>query len=387
MHALEEELLVRSVEPLLTHHVFAVQCPPFDGEGRPEILANVRRLFLRDHELQMMAGIALVQRRGGQLVAAVVAQNPLLLRRRQARIGDGNIEPAGAVAAVSPGAVVGGIGNHRTHESGRGNDAQRRRGNGREFPLLHKVARACHLSRVRVHELVRSGVIAAQLIDELRPWHAVQPLGEPHEIRLDFLLEPQAVAPQLRRGIAQRMLIVQQEVERLLADRELLRPHLQPAREIRVEGEQRRAGLLRRGREAGGVHRRLGAERGGELRDEQAAALRHSHRRLDKDAHGLFERGLEIIEEIGDVLQSPDRGSGLLGGGAVGGEQQVVQPAEQMREPELGILRLRLQLLEAAQHDANLIQQRRAVDLFLEIGGAGFFQRGGDRFECREVGR
>ncbi len=42
---------------------------------------------------------------------------------------------------------------------------------------------------------------------------------------------------------------------------------------------------------------------------------------------------------------------------------------------------------EAAQHDANLVQQRRAVDLFLEIGGVGFFQRGGDRFECREVGR
>src|SRR5207247_10545449 len=81
------------------------------------------------------------------------------------------------------------------------------------------------------------------------------------------------------------------------------------------------------------------------------------------------------------------RGGSLLGGRAVGGEQQVVQPAEQMREPELGILRVRLQRLEALQLDANLIQQRRAVDLFLEIGGAGFFQRGGDRFECREVGR
>src|SRR3989441_7563788 len=41
MHALEEELLVRGVKPFLAHHVFAVECPPFDGERRPEILADM----------------------------------------------------------------------------------------------------------------------------------------------------------------------------------------------------------------------------------------------------------------------------------------------------------------------------------------------------------
>src|SRR5467141_3234461 len=51
MHALEEELLIRSVEPFLAHHVFAVQCPPFDGERRPQILAYMRRQLFRDHEL------------------------------------------------------------------------------------------------------------------------------------------------------------------------------------------------------------------------------------------------------------------------------------------------------------------------------------------------
>src|SRR5712692_7734580 len=105
MHPLEEELLIRGVESFLTHHVFAVQGPPFDGQWRPKILAHMRRPFFRNHELQMMPGIAFVQRRSGQLVAAVVAQDPLLLLPRQARVGDGDIEPAGAVAAVSPGAV------------------------------------------------------------------------------------------------------------------------------------------------------------------------------------------------------------------------------------------------------------------------------------------
>src|SRR5207244_13046209 len=69
MHTLEEELLVGGVEPFFPHHVLAVQRPTFDGEGRPEILAHVRRQLLRNDELQMMPGVAFVQRRRGKLVA------------------------------------------------------------------------------------------------------------------------------------------------------------------------------------------------------------------------------------------------------------------------------------------------------------------------------
>src|SRR5882762_4990639 len=357
MHALEKELLVRGVKPFLTHHVFAVECPSFDRKRRPEILAHVRRQLFRDDELQMMPGIAFVQRRGGQLVAAVIAENPLLLLPRQARIGDGDIEPAGAVTAVGPRTVVRGVRNHRAHERGRRNHPQRCRGNGRELPLLYKITSAGHFPGVRVHQLARRRVIATQLVDELRPrLAAVQPLGEAHQIGLDLLFKPQAVAPQLRRRIAERVLIVQQEVERLLADREVLRPHFQPALEVGVEREQRRARLLRRGRETGGMHRCLRAERGRELFDEQPAAFGHSHRGLDEDANRLFQRGLEILEEFGDVLESSDRRGCLLGGRAVGGEEQVMQAAEQMREPEFGILGLGFQLLEAAQHDADFVQ-------------------------------
>src|SRR5438309_7469583 len=64
----------------------------------------------------MMAGITLMQRGGSELVAAVIAQNALLLRRGQPRVGDGDVEPAGPVATIGAGAVVGGVWNDRPHE-------------------------------------------------------------------------------------------------------------------------------------------------------------------------------------------------------------------------------------------------------------------------------
>src|SRR6266576_1823847 len=74
MHALKQQLLVRRVEPFLRHHVFAVQRPAFYRQRRPEVFANMGRQLFRDHELQMMARIALVQRRGGELMTTMVAE-------------------------------------------------------------------------------------------------------------------------------------------------------------------------------------------------------------------------------------------------------------------------------------------------------------------------
>src|SRR6266511_1437229 len=64
-----------------------------------------------------------------------------------------------------------------------------------------------------------------------------------------------------------------------------------------------------------------------------------------------------------------------------------MEAAEQVRQPELRILRLRLQLLEAPQRDANLVQQRGAVDLLVEVGGTRFLQGGRKRLERGEMGR
>src|SRR6266705_3262359 len=50
-----------------------------------------------------------------------------------------------------------------------------------------------------------------------------------------------------------------------------------------------------------------------------------------------------------------------------------------MREPELGILSLGLELLVAAQRDADFVEQRRAVDLLVQVGRAHFLERRRDR--------
>src|SRR5439155_1301987 len=58
VYTLEELLLFGAVEPLLPHHVLAVQRPTFDGERRPDDLAGVRGLLLCVYQLQVVAGIA-----------------------------------------------------------------------------------------------------------------------------------------------------------------------------------------------------------------------------------------------------------------------------------------------------------------------------------------
>ena len=54
-------------------------------------------------------------------------------------------------------------------------------------------------------------MIAPQLFDKFRPRTAaaVEAFREPDEIRLDFFLEPQTVAPQFGRCVPQGMLIVE----------------------------------------------------------------------------------------------------------------------------------------------------------------------------------
>jgi len=127
---------------------------------------------------------------------------------------DRHVEPAGAVAAIGARAIVGGVGI-----TGRMTRASESRPAApwewAPASVAPQIAGACHLLGVRVHQLVRGGVIRAQLVDELRPrlpssaWPASRD-------RPRSPLSAQAVAAQLRRGIAQGMLIVQQEVERLL---------------------------------------------------------------------------------------------------------------------------------------------------------------------------
>ena len=95
------------------------------------------------------------------------------------------------------------------------------------------------------------------------------------------------------------MLVVQEEVEGILADREMLGPHLQPAIEIGVEGAQCLARLIRSHSEPGGMHRRLRTERRRQLFDEQPAPVGHARGSLDEHPHRFLERGTEIVEKGG----------------------------------------------------------------------------------------
>src|SRR6267378_1220663 len=110
------------------------------------------------------------------------------------------------------------------------------------------------------------------------------------------------------------------------------------------------------------MHRRLSPQCSRELAYQQTTAFGHAHGGLHEHPHRLFERGAQVVEKRRDVLEPADRRRGLFSGRAIRREQQVMQTAEQVGEPEFGILRLRLELLEAAQRHPNLVQQRGTID-------------------------
>src|SRR5439155_5954802 len=111
---------------------------------------------------------------------------PLLHARGQLRVGDGDVEPARAVARIRAGAVVRGERDHRPHEGGRGDDVEGGLGNGREPALGHEVARPYHFPRVRLDEPIRGRVIGAEPIDHLLPrLPSVEACGPAGQIRLD----------------------------------------------------------------------------------------------------------------------------------------------------------------------------------------------------------
>ena len=335
----------------------------------------------------MVPGIALVQRGRGQLPAAMIAQDPLLLGGRQRRIGHGHVEPAGAVARVRPGAVVGRERDEGPHERRRGNHVEPRVRNGGEPALLHEGARPLHLARVRPDERRSVQMVGTQPLHHVAP---VLPVAQPRralrQVRFHLLAEVQAVAPQLRRRVTQRVLVVQPEVERLFAQREPVGGRLEPPLEIVLEVRQRGAGPLRRHPQPLRLPRPRHRQRRRDLLDEQQAARRHAERRLDEEPHRLDERRPRVVQQLRHVLQSPRQRAHPLRGRAVVPQQQEVQAAQQVREPECRVLGLRALALEAGERHPTVVQQRRAVDLVVETLSGGSFQGGADRLEGGEVG-
>ena len=161
---------------------------------------------------------------------------------------------------------------------------------------------------------------------------------------------------------------------------------VEPTAQVVLELRERGGGAIGRGLEPLGQRGGAGRERGGNLAQQQPASLADAQRRLGEDAHGIGDRRPCVVHERGDVLEPPHRRQRLLLGRAIAREQQVVQPTEQMRQPELGIRRLWAQVLEAPHRHPDLVEQRRAVDFLVEAVHARFLEGGGERLEGGKMG-
>ncbi len=194
-----------------------------------------------------------------------------------------------------------------------------------------------------------------------------------------------AVAPQLGGRVAQRVLIVQVKVEVVFAQGEPVRRGFQPPPEIVREARQRRSSLLRRRHYTPDLGRRHTVHGGPHVTHEGQPALGDPQRGFHEHPHRLYQRRARVVQQPRHVLQPARERACPLGGRTIAPAQQEVQPAEQVRQPEPGVLRLGALALESLLQHAHVVQERRAVDLVLELARRGLFQSGADGLECGEV--
>src|SRR5438309_1098696 len=306
-------------------------------------------------------------------------QEALLRARRQCRVRKRDVEPAGAIGRVGTGRVVGRERDDRSHERRCRHHGERGVGDRDQAVRGHEVPRPRHFARVGVHQRARRRMIGAQPVGDVLPGLAlVEPFRAGREVQLELFLEVQPVAPELGRRVPQRVLVVQVEVEVLLTQRELIGCALEPALQVVGERGHRRRRRVRRRRDA------LPQSRG-YLPHERQPALVDAQRRFHKHPHRLDQRGSRIVEQPRHVLQPARQRHRALFRGAVAPAQQEVQAAEQVRQPESGVLRLRALALETPQGDPDLVQEGRTVDFSFALVGRGLFEGGCDGFERGEV--
>ena len=231
-------------------------------------------------------------------------------------------------------------------------------------------------------------MLGAQAIHHRVPAAApIQPSGPRREVRLQLLLEMVPVAPQLRSRVAQRVLVMEAEVEVLLAQREPIRRPVQPAPEIAGERAQGRDGRVTRRGESRRLIWRLLRDRGGDLLHQVRPAFGDLKCRFHEHAHRLRQRGARVVQEHRHVFQPAAHRPRALRRRAIAAQHEEMQPPEEVGQPESGVLRLRALALEAPQGDANVVEQGGAVDLVFERGGGSFLERRRDGLERREVRR
>src|SRR5213083_2896831 len=170
------------------------------------------------------------------------------------------------------------------------------------------------------------------------------------------------------------------KVEVVFTQREPVRRAVEPSLQVVRERRQRRTG-------GGGRHGdSLGLMRGADLPDQRRAPLVDAQRGLHEHADRFHQGGARVVQEPRQVLQSARERGGFLLRRPVAAAQQEVQPAEQVRQPERRILCLGALALEAAQHHADFVQERRTIDLVLELVGGRLLEGRGQGLERHEVG-
>ena len=83
-------------------------------------------------------------------------------------------------------------------------------------------------------------MIGPEPVRDLGPWTAtVEPLGALLQVGFDFCLEAVTVTPQLRGRVAQGVLVMEEEVEFVLADGEVIAGRVEPAGQVLLEANER----------------------------------------------------------------------------------------------------------------------------------------------------
>src|SRR6266581_2995459 len=146
---------------------------------------------------------------------------------------------------------------------------------------------------------------------------------------------------QLRRGVAQRVLVVQVKVEVVLAQRGLFRRRLEPTLQVAVERRHRFRRLLDRLPQGVARSGRGVRNGGGDAAHQPQPSRVDPQRRLDEYPHRLRQCDARVIEQARHVLEPSHQRAGPLLVAPVAASQQKVQPAKQMVQPERRTLGLR----------------------------------------------
>jgi hypothetical protein len=341
---------------------------------------------LHRQQLKMVAGVDLMGDHHRDGMPAVAPELPHHRCRRKLRIGLGDIEPATPLAQVDGRRLVGGEGN-QPGEVCWSDDVDAAFGNGDQTALAQEFAGAVDLRSVRLKQRPGGWRVAPKLLHHVSPGPVIQLPRQICQLPGNLLLESGSVAPQLGRSGHERVLVLEPPIELLLSHRERLRirGRLDPVPQRGPEFHQRLEGSFSRALELlTGIGIGL-AERANQLGNELSATGQHRECRIHEHGRRLLDGGACALEKGRRVAQSRQNRRGPSGGFWLTPGQQRVERLKQVGQPEPGVPEMRPLLSEPIGGAPDFSQQRRPVDLGLQILGIELLKRAGDRPQRGQV--